>query len=134
MLTGKQVLAGMVLLGAFLMWRPDPQDDIHAEVQQRLLEAELGSATTFHFAGWSRELLPADSPTDLLLENLKSLQTETRWQAAKQLAVRRDTRAVEAVIRAMRDPAGTRRGLCDGQCAGAFERSARSERAYRSGF
>ena len=46
---------------------------------------------------------------DLLLNNLEASQSETRWQAAKQLAVRRDTRAVEAVIRAMRDPAGTRR-------------------------
>lgn len=108
-LTGRRVLAGMALLGVFLMWHTDAEDDIHTEVQQRLLEAELGSATTFHFAGWSRELLPDDSPTDLLLDNLKSSQTETRWQAAKQLAVRRDARAVEAVIRAMRDPAGTRR-------------------------
>jgi HEAT repeat protein len=108
-LTGKWILVGAALLGAFLLWRPAPRDDIHAEVQQRLLEAELGSATTFHFAAWSRDLLPDASLTGTLLNDLRAAHPETRWQAAKQLAVRRDPQTVEAVIRAMLDPAGTGR-------------------------
>jgi HEAT repeat protein len=90
-----------------LLLRPTPGTDIHGQIQQRLLEAELGSSTTFHFANGPRTLAPDSNPTDFLLTRLESSSPETRWQAAEQLAVRRDPRAVEAVIRAMRDPGGT---------------------------
>lgn len=105
----KWIVVGLVVSGGFLLWRPAPQFDIHAGIQQRLLEAELGSATTFHFAGGTRARIPTDTTTDLLLTNLAASQAETRWQAAQELAVRREPRAVEAVIRAMRDPGGTLR-------------------------
>ena len=100
--------AGAAVLGAVLLWRPAAPFDIHAELQQRLLEAELGSATTFHFAG-RRMPVAAAIPADALLVNLSAAQPETRWQAARALAERRDPRAVEAVVRAMQDPAGTLR-------------------------
>ena len=108
-LRSRWVLAGVVALAAFLLWRPSAPDDIHTEVQQRLLEAELGSARTVHFAGPSRALVPDETPTASLLTSLAANQPETRWRAAKQLALRRDPRAVEAVIRAMHDPGGTLR-------------------------
>jgi len=92
---------------AALIWRDAPQPDVHAELQQRLLEAELGSAVTIHFASGARARVPDDTPTRTLLANLEAPVPDTRWPAATQLAVRRDPRAVEAVIRAMRDPAGT---------------------------
>ena len=100
------VLAVVVVSMVFLL-RPAPGVDIHGQIQQRLLEAELGSATTFHFANGPRTLVPNNSPTDLLLTRLESSSPETRWQAAEQLAIRRNPRAVDAVIRAMRDPEGT---------------------------
>jgi len=109
LLRSRWVLAGVVVLGAVLLWRPSAQDDIHTEVQQRLLEAELGSARAVHFSGPSRALVPDETPTASLLKGLAANQPETRWQAAKQLALRRDPRAVEAVIRAMHDPGGTLR-------------------------
>ncbi len=109
LLRSRWVLAGVMVLGAVLLWRPSPQDDIHTEVQQRLLEAELGSARAVHFAGPSRALVPDEISTGALLTDLAASQPETRWRAAKQLAVRRDPRAVEAVIRAMHDPRGTLR-------------------------
>ena len=98
---------GAAVVSVFLLWRPAAPFDIHAEIQQRLLEAELGSATTFHFAGGARAPAVAGTPSDVLLVNLEAAQPETRWQAARALSERRDPRAVEAVIRAMRDPAGT---------------------------
>ena len=106
-LKNKGIIAGLIVLGGILFWMPREKPDLHAELQQRLLEAELGSATTFHFASGSRAMVPNDTATDTLLVNLESALPDTRWTAAKELAVRRDPRAVEAVIRAMRDPAGT---------------------------
>jgi HEAT repeat protein len=100
------ITISMVVAG-LLLRAPAGPVDVHAELQQRLLEAELGSASTFHFASGSRAMVPDDTATDTLLVNLESSQPDTRWQAAKELAVRRDPRAVEAVIRAMRDPKGT---------------------------
>ena len=100
------ILATMAV--AVVMLRPPAAPpDVHTELQQRLLEAELGSASTFHFASGSRAMVPDDTATDALLVKLESSQPDARWQAAKELAVRRDPRAVEAVIRAMRDPKGT---------------------------
>ena len=101
------VIAGMLAASGVLLRAPAGQPDVHAELQQRLLEAELGSASTFHFASGSRASVPDDTATDVLLLNLESSLPDMRWQAAKELAVRRDPRAVEAVIRAMRDPQGT---------------------------
>jgi HEAT repeat protein len=101
------IVVSVATLAGLLLRTPAGQPEIHAELQQRLLEAELGSATTFHFASGSRTRVPDSTATDTLLVNLESSIPDTRWQAAKELAVRRDPRAVEAVIRAMRDPAGT---------------------------
>jgi len=100
------ITAVIVVAGVFLR-APAAPPDIHTELQQRLLEAELGSASTFHFASGSRAMVPDDTATDALLVKLESSLPESRWQAAKELAVRRDPRAVEVVIRAMRDPKGT---------------------------
>jgi HEAT repeat protein len=101
------IVVSVATLAGLLLRTPAGQPEIHAELQQRLLEAELGSATIFHFASGSRARVPDNTATDTLLVNLESSIPDTRWQAAKELAVRRDPRAVEAVIRAMRDPAGT---------------------------
>jgi len=101
------LIAIWVVLGLFILWRPETAPDLHAEIQQRLLEAEIGSATTFHFATGSRARVPDDTATGTLITSLGSSIPDTRWVAAKELAVRRDPRAVEAVIRAMRDPKGT---------------------------
>jgi HEAT repeat protein len=103
----KWIVLAAVVVSMVLLLRPTPGTDIHAQIQQRLLEAELGSSTTFHFANGPRTLVPDSNPTDFLLTRLESSSPESRWQAAEQLAVRRDPRAVEAVIRAMRDPGGT---------------------------
>ena len=101
------IILGIGIISSALLRTPAGQPDVHAELQQRLLEAELGSATTFHFARGSRARVPDDTATDALLVQLESSLPESRWQAAKELAVRRDPRAVAAVIRAMRDPKGT---------------------------
>ena len=91
---------------AVVMWAPPDSPAVHTEIQQRLLEAELGSATTFHIAGGSRRV-PDGRDTETLLTSLTSSSPETRWRAADEIAIRHDSRAVEAVIRAMRDPQGT---------------------------
>jgi HEAT repeat protein len=101
------IIFGLIVIAGALLRAPAGQSDVHAELQQRLLEAELGSASTIHFASGSRAMVPDDTAADTLLVNLESSVPDTRWQAAKELAVRRDPRAVEAVIRAMRDPGGT---------------------------
>lgn len=101
------LIALFVALGLFVLWRQGATPDLHVEIQQRLLEAEIGSATAFHFASGSRKVVPDNTSTGVLLSNLKSSFPESRWEAAKELAVRREPRAVEAVIRAMRDPRGT---------------------------
>jgi len=98
----KWIVSAMIVVSMVWLLRPAPDIDIHTQIQQRLLEAELGSSITFHFANGPRALVPGNNPTDLL-----SPSPETRWQAAEQLASRRDPRAVDAVIRAMRDPQGT---------------------------
>jgi HEAT repeat protein len=102
-----RVLAAFIILVLFILWRPSATPDLHTEIQQRLLEAEIGSATTFHFASGSRAIVPDSTATDTLLISLNSSSPNARWEAAKELAARRDPRAVEAVIRAMRDPEGT---------------------------
>lgn len=101
------IITTLVILVSLILWRPEPAPDLHNEIQQRLLEAEIGSATTFHFASGSRAVVPDDTTIDVLLVELESSFPRVRWEAAKELAVRRDPRAVEAVIHAMRDPGGT---------------------------
>jgi len=101
----RAMIAAFVILVLFVLYRPGTTPDLHAEIQQRLLEAEIGSATTFHFASSTRAVVPDDTAT--LLTNLESSFPGTRWEAAKELAARREPQAVEAVIRAMRDPRGT---------------------------
>ena len=101
------IIFSIIVIAGALLRAPAGQSGVHAELQQRLLEAELGSASTIHFASGSHTRVPDNTATDTLLVNLESSMPESRWQAAKELAVRRDPRAVEAVIRAMRDPAGT---------------------------
>lgn len=66
------IIVGLVALGGVLMWAPADQRNLHSEIQQRLLEAEMGSATTFHFAAGSRAMVPDDTATDTLLRNLVS--------------------------------------------------------------
>ncbi|MCK5383091.1 MAG: hypothetical protein KAJ65_04965, partial [Gammaproteobacteria bacterium] len=60
------VIAGMLAASGVLLRAPAGQPDVHAELQQRLLEAELGSASTFHFASGSRASVPDDTATDAL--------------------------------------------------------------------
>lgn len=103
----KWIVLTVVVVSMVWLLRPTPGVDIHGQIQQRLLEAEPGSSTTFHFSNGPQALVPDNMPTDFLLTQLESSSPETRWQAAEQLAVRRDPRAVDAVIRAMRDPEGT---------------------------
>jgi len=100
------MIVGILASATVMVWTPSDSPDVHTELQQRLLEAELGSAKTFHFAGGSRRV-PDGRDTKTLLTHLTSSSPETRWQAADEIAIRHDARAVEAVIRAMRDPQGT---------------------------
>ncbi len=102
----KATLAGALVIVIVVAWAPANPPDLHAEIQQRLLEAELGSATTYHFASTARRA-PDGNDTETLVTDLSSPSPRMRWQAAEELAIRRDNRAVEAVIRAMRDPQGT---------------------------
>ncbi|MEE8428856.1 MAG: HEAT repeat domain-containing protein [Gammaproteobacteria bacterium] len=105
---GKWLFLVLAVFGAFVFWHHEPpMMDVHAELQQRLLEAELGSATTFHIAGNPKSLAPSDETVDSLLTKLQSVLPDIRWDAAGQLARRRDPRAVDALIRAMHDPSGT---------------------------
>ena len=100
------MIVGVVVFATVMIWAPPDSPDVHSEIQQRLLEAELGSATTFHIAGGARRV-PDGRDAETLLIDLTSSSPETRWRAADEIAIRHDTRAVEAVIRAMRDPQGT---------------------------
>jgi HEAT repeat protein len=101
------LLAGVLMVLA----RPDrPASDIRARIQQRLIEAELGSATRFHLADGPRAALPpSDAPLSKVLAQLRSAWPEHRWAAAEEISARRDPRAVEAVIRVMREPGDTLR-------------------------
>lgn len=93
---------------AGLLLRTSPEPDIHTQLQQRLIEAEFGSATSFHLAAGPRAAQPpSTTPLSEVLKQLTSSRPEQRWAAAGELSARRDPRAVEAVIRAMRDPQDT---------------------------
>ncbi len=105
----KLVLLALVCLGVGLYLGKTAPHDIHTELRQRLLEAELGSAATIHFAIQPKASAPTNDAIDDLAAKLRSAMPEVRWDAADRLAKRADPAAVDALIRAMRDPAGTLR-------------------------
>ena len=107
----KASLIILVLLSAsLLLFRQEPQErDIHAELRQRILEAELGSATAVHFASTPEAPIPSDESFGKVVGRLTDNSPEQRWQAADELVRRADPRAVDAIIAAMHDPSGTRR-------------------------
>ena len=74
----KWIVLAAVVVSMILLLRPTPGTDIHGQIQQRLLEAELGSSTTFHFAKKPRTLVPDSNSTDFLLTRLESSSPETR--------------------------------------------------------
>ncbi len=82
-------------------------DNIHAGIRQCLLEAELGSSSTVYFALKPGASAPTDDSIDELTAKLTSAMPDVRWDAANRLAERGDPAAVDALIRAMRDPGGT---------------------------
>jgi len=106
------IIFSIIVIAGTLMQAPAGQSGVHAELQQRLLEAELGSATTFHFASGSRTRVPDNTATATLLVNLESSIPDTRWQAAKELAVRHDPRALGALTEAVFDPRNRDLRLC----------------------
>jgi hypothetical protein len=54
----KWTVLAVVVVSMVLLLRPTPGTDIHGQIQQRLMEAELGSFITFHFANEPRILVP----------------------------------------------------------------------------
>lgn len=76
----------------------------------------------------------------LLLRNLASKDSTTRWMAACGLARQRDTRATDALVRALKDRASDVRceaaeglgNIGDSRAIGALEDAARSKYALRS--
>jgi len=72
------IVFSVVVVCMVLLLRPAPGVDIHGQLQQRLLEAELGSSINFHFANGPRTLVPDNNPTDSLLIRLESSSPETR--------------------------------------------------------
>jgi len=101
------LLLVIVAVGTGLL-RPDRAEDLHTRLQQRLIEAELGRATAFYLAAGLRMAEPPSSaPLSQVLGELRSNVAQKRWAAADELAVRRNPAAVNFVIDAMMDPAGT---------------------------
>ena len=101
----------LLLMLALLVFgqREQPAFDPHAALQQYLLEAEYGSAVSMHFASLPDSPLPSQETTSEVIAGLRSASAQQRWRAADELVMRKDTLAVEAIIAAMLDPAGTRR-------------------------
>ncbi len=101
----------LALLSSGIVWftRSPQERDIHTELRQKILEAELGSATTVHFASIPGAPVPSDEPLGKVIGRLADTSPEQRWLAADELVRRADPRAVDALIAAMLDPAGTRR-------------------------
>lgn len=93
---------GAFLLGILLV--PVGSHNLHDKIQQHVLEAEYGSATAFYFAGKPGIAPSSTESYESLIDKLKSLTPNVRWFAAFELAKRKDRRAVDAIIRAMRDP------------------------------
>jgi len=101
-------LLAALLAGAWL-WFSGRTVNVHAELRHRLIESELGSAVYFNFATPAKMPDASRAPTSELIAQLRSIIPDRRWAAADALAERNEERVVEALIRAMRDPAGTRR-------------------------
>ncbi|MDT8282757.1 MAG: HEAT repeat domain-containing protein, partial [Gammaproteobacteria bacterium] len=100
----------VLLTVLWLLLRPDaPAPDIHDQIQQRLLEAEYGSARSFHFAVAPTAPVGNGEPLGEVTARLRASDPAQRWAAAGELAQRRDRRAVEAVIGAMLDAEDTLR-------------------------
>ncbi len=95
--------------------------DVHAQLQQYLLEAEFGSAIPVSFAKKYRAPLPSSKPLDKVINELKSSSAEQRWDAADELVLRKDPLAVAAIIDAMLDPGGTRRVCVMARALGHFK-------------
>jgi HEAT repeat protein len=104
------LLALPLLFGAVEFFQTRPQTtEVHAELQRRIVEAELGSPTFVYLATLPKSPVPTAENTGSLLARLKSAIPAQRWAAAAEITKRRDPRALEALILAMKDPAGTRR-------------------------
>ena len=100
------LIAGILAIALFWLM-PDQDADVHTELRQRLLEAELGSAVNIHFATPLQAPDLARTSLSDLLGQLRSASPVQRWQAADRLADAGDPRAVDELIQAMRDPDGT---------------------------
>lgn len=98
------LLGGVVLL---LALRDRSVTDVHDRIQQRLLEAEYGSARSFHFAAPPAAPVGNGEPLGEVMSGLQAADPAARWAAAEELARRRDRRAVELVIAAMLDSEDT---------------------------
>jgi HEAT repeat protein len=85
----------------------DRQADLHASLQQRILESELGSAVPVHFAKTPEAPIPSSDSLGTVLSGLNSPSPQRRWSAADELVLRADPRTVEFLVEAMLDPAGT---------------------------
>lgn len=100
------LIAGTLAIALFWLM-PGHDADVHTELRQRLLEAELGSAVNIHFATPPQAPDLARTSLSDLLGQLRSANPAQRWQAADRLADAGDPRAADALIQAMRDPDGT---------------------------
>jgi HEAT repeat protein len=101
-------LLAALLAGAWF-WSSGRTVDVHAELRRSLIESELGSAQFFNYATPAKMPDASRATTSELIAQLRSFIPDRRWAAADALAERNEERVVEALIRAMRDPAGTRR-------------------------
>jgi HEAT repeat protein len=116
---GRAILLGIALGAALLVgaggWLAASRPrDVHAELRHRLIESELGSAVYMNFATPAKPPDASSATTPALLAQLRSAIPDRRWEAADALAERDgahggDEIIVEALIRAMHDPSGTRR-------------------------
>lgn len=102
----------VIVLATAALWRlstgPEaPAPDLHDRIQQRLLEAEYGSARIFHFAASPGAPVGNGEALGEVLAGLRAGDPAQRWAAAGELARRGDRRAVEAVITAMLDSEDT---------------------------
>ena len=108
-LRAKLIIILFVCVGVGLYVRSRVAYNIHDEIRRRLLQAELGSAITVNFAAPLEKSVPTDDSISDMIAKLRSAMPEVRWDAADRLAQRGDPAAVDALIRAMRDPTGTLR-------------------------
>ncbi|MES0328112.1 MAG: HEAT repeat domain-containing protein, partial [Gammaproteobacteria bacterium] len=116
------VTIGVLFLGVAVFTNRDEQPlDLHSHIQQHVLEAEYGSATTFHFASQPGIVSTSTESSTSLVGKLQANQADVRWFAAGELAKRKDKRAVEYIIKAMRDPTDTIRVCVMAQALGRIK-------------